>query len=68
MEMDWQDEQSGKMEEIYQTMQSEYCQFKSTALHNDGSEHQTNYKNTVDHGLQEMGMQELENATEGLID
>ena len=66
MEMDWQDEQSGRMEEIYRRMETEYSQFKSPSLHGDGNVHQNNqndYKNTVDCGVQELG-----NTTEGLID
>lgn len=44
MEMDRQDEQSGKLEEIHRRLQSAYCQFKttnpdsSTAAHLDAVE------------------------------
>ncbi|CAI9116023.1 OLC1v1017067C1 [Oldenlandia corymbosa var. corymbosa] len=55
IEMDWQDEQSGKMEEIHRKLQSEYCQFKLAAMNPGGIVQPTDCNNPVDGVLEDPG-------------
>ncbi|KAL3514343.1 hypothetical protein ACH5RR_027060 [Cinchona calisaya] len=59
IEMDWQDEQSGRMEEIHRNLQSSYCQFASTTLHQDETMHVSPCETVVS------GLQDLEDITSG---
>nr|XP_027093184.1 CSC1-like protein RXW8 [Coffea arabica] len=59
IEMDWQDEQSGKMEETHQKLQSAYCQLTLTTLHQDATLHEHPGETVAS------GLQDLENLDSG---
>mgnify|MGYP004713039353 CR=1 FL=1 len=61
IEMDWQDEQSGKMEETHQKLQSAYCQLTLTTLHQDATLHEHPGETVAS------GLQDLENLDSGLV-
>ncbi|KAL3505030.1 hypothetical protein ACH5RR_034871 [Cinchona calisaya] len=58
IEMDWQDEQSGRLEEIHQRLQSAYCQFTSTTIQDE-----TMHENPCETVVSEL--QDLEDVASG---